>query len=99
MNILDFLRSFRAGPFAIFDFVATYLFAYLVGPYLKKIGIPLSREQFMYLALPLSVATHAIFGIETPLTSMVLSPHGYYVWKAIIVIMLIMVVVRREKKP
>jgi hypothetical protein len=83
------------GPFAIFDFAITYLFAFLVGPYLKKIGIPLSREQFMYLVLPLSVLTHYVFGIETPLTKMVLDPNGYYIWKGILVIMLVLAIIRR----
>ena len=95
MNLLDFLRSFRIGPFAIFDFAGTYLLAFLIGPYLKKIGIPISREQFMYLALPLSVLIHFIFRIDTPLTKMVLDPNGHYIWKGIMVVMIVLAIVRR----
>lgn len=95
MNILTFLRSFRIEPFAIFDFALTYLIAYAIGPYLKKIGIPLSREQFMYLILPLSLLVHYIFKQETPLTKMVLTPNDYFIWKGIIIFMIIMAIIRR----
>ena len=95
MNIITFLRSFRIGPFAIFDFAGTYLIAFLIGPYLKKLGIPISREQLMWLALPISVLTHAIFKIKTPLTEMVFDPNGYYTWKVIIIAMIIIAIVRR----
>ncbi|MBU1151775.1 hypothetical protein KJ632_03025 [Patescibacteria group bacterium] len=95
MNILDFLRSFRIGPFSIFEFAITYLLAFLIGPYLKKIGIPLSREQFMYLALPLSVLVHFVFKVETPLTKMVFASNNYYIWKGVIVLMILLAIIRR----
>lgn len=98
MNTIEFLRSFRLGPFAIFDFVMTYLVAYLLGPYLKKVGIPLSREQFLYLALPLSVVAHLIFKQDTPLTQMTLDPKAYWLWKGLLLFMLCMAFVRRSRK-
>ena len=98
MNLINLLRSFRIGPFAIFDFAGTYLLAYLIGPHLKKIGIPLSREQFMYLVLPLSVLVHFLFGIETPLTEMILAPNEHYIWKGILILMIVLSVMRRPKK-
>lgn len=95
MNFIEVLRSYRIGPFAIFDFAATYLVAYLVGPYLKKIGIPISREQFMYLVLPISILVHLVFKVETPLTKMVLATNDYFVWKGILILMIILAIVRR----
>ncbi|MBU0727357.1 hypothetical protein KKA95_01595 [Patescibacteria group bacterium] len=95
MNIITFLRSFRIGPFAIFDFAVTYLIAFLIGPYLKKLGIPISREQLMWLALPISVLIHAIFKIKTPLTEMVFDPSGHYTSKVIMIAMIIMAIVRK----
>ena len=95
MNLVTFLRSFRIGPFAIFDFGMTYLIAYLVGPYLKRIGIPLNREQFMWLILPLSVLIHWAVRTETPLTKMALDLHGYWIWKIILIAMIVLAVVRK----
>ncbi len=96
MDTIDFLRSFRIGPFAIFDFALTYLIAYLLGPHLKKMGIPLSREQFLYLILPLSVVVHLLFKQDTPLTEMTLDPRGYWLWKGLLLAMLILAFVRRR---
>jgi len=98
MIYLELLRSIRIGPFAVFDFTITYLFAFLIGPYLKKIGIPLTREQLMYLVLPLSVITHLVFGVDTPLTKMILDPYGHFIWKAVIIFMIILAFVRRKVK-
>jgi hypothetical protein len=95
MNLLSFLRSFRLGPFAIFDFALTYLVAYFLWPYLKKIGITISRESLMYLVLPLSILIHYVFGLNTPLTKMVLDPNGHYILKLIIVLMLVLAFIRR----
>lgn len=95
MNLITFLRSFRIGPFAIFDFAASYLVAYLVGPYLKKIGIPITREQLLWWTLPLSILAHIAVGKITPLTELFIAPNGGYLVKAIIIGMIIAGFVRR----
>jgi len=96
MLTIEALRAIRLGPFAVFDFAMTYLVVFFIGPHLRKVGIPISREQAMYLALPISVVTHLAFGVDTPLTRMVLDSQGYFIWKGIIISMIILAVVRRK---
>ena len=97
MEIISFLRSFRSGPFAIFDFAISYLFVYLISPYLFKIGLKLSREQLLWLTLPVSILVHIIFGIDTPLTIMFLDPYGGYLVKISILFMIAMAFFRRKR--
>ena len=95
MNLITFLRSFRIGPFAIFDFAASYLVAYLVGPYLKKIGIPVTREQLLWWTLPLSILAHIAVGKITPLTELFIAQNGGYLVKAIVLGMIIIGFIRK----
>ena len=97
MEIISFLRSFRIGPFAIFDFAISYLAVYLIAPYLFKIGLKLSREQLLWLTLPISILVHIIFGVMTPLTTMFLDPYGGYLVKILILFMLGMAFFRRKR--
>jgi hypothetical protein len=97
MDIITLLRSFRIGPVAIFDFAASYLVAYLVGPYLKKIGIPVTREQLLWWTLPLSILAHIAVGRITPLTELLLAQNEGYFVKALILGMIIIGFARREK--
>lgn len=98
MEIITFLRSFRVGPFAIFDFAISYLFMYLIAPYVKKIGINLNRKQLLWLTLPISIGVHIIFNAMTPFTKMFLDPYGSYWVKAIIIFMLYMAYRTRDRK-
>lgn len=78
--------------FAIFDFAVSYLGVYLLSPLLTKItsrfGWRPTRLQWLYLVLPLSVVFHLMFGVHTPLTEMVIDPHGGYIAKILILLML-----------
>ncbi len=98
MDIITFLRSFRIGSFAIFDFTLTYLVVYFAAPYLQKMGVKLSRVQMLWLALPFSLIVHVLFGIETPLTEMVIDPNGYYWVKALVLFMVFMGVRGKRRK-
>lgn len=92
MDIITFLRSFRVGPFAIFDFAISYLIVYLLAPFLHKRGLKLSRAQLLWLTLPFSVLVHVLFGKMTPLTEMFLDLHGGYWVKILIVFMIFMAI-------
>ena len=89
MNWLEFLRQFRIGPFAIFDFAISYLGFYLLSPYiikfLKIFGISTNTTNIMWLVLPISIIAHIIFSPETPLTKMFLNPNDYYLLKIVII--------------
>lgn len=90
MTLLIFLRSFRVGPFAVFDFAISYLLVYLLAPWLQKKGLRLNRAQQLWLTLPVSVLVHIAFGSMTPLTKMALDPSGSYAVKALLVFMVYM---------
>ena len=92
--MIEFLRSFRAGPFAIFDFVASYILVYFLAPYLSRFfamfRIRVSREQWLWLVLPISLIFHLVFGKNTPLTKMFLDLNGGWLVKVLILGMIYM---------
>lgn len=96
MDFIVLLRTFRVGPFAVFDFAISYLIVYLLAPYLYKLGLKLSRKQFLWLTLPFSILIHILFGKMTPLTEMFLDRHGAY-WVKILVIFMIFMAIRSKK--
>lgn len=96
-NFIEFLRSFRIGPFAVFDFAVSYLVIYLIWPFLTRHGLPLSRTQAMWLVLPVSVVVHVLVGQITPLTEMVLDPHGHYLVKLLMIFMIGMAIYSRSR--
>lgn len=78
-GLIATLRKPKIGPYAIFDFVASFAVAAAVAP---SLGI--SRERAVWAVTPVSVATHAVFGVDTPLTRQVLNPDGDYVPKIVV---------------
>ncbi|MCX6733303.1 MAG: hypothetical protein NTX63_00650 [Candidatus Peregrinibacteria bacterium] len=90
MNIITFLRSFRIGPFAIFDFAVSFLAVYFLAPYLQKMGLKLSRVQMLWLTIPVSILVHILVGSQTPLTKMFIDPSGGYIVKLVFVLMVFM---------
>ncbi|MDH5533063.1 MAG: hypothetical protein OEX81_01410 [Candidatus Pacebacteria bacterium] len=100
MNI-ETLRSFKIGPFAVFDFAISYLIVYLIAPLLvkisKKIKFPISKTQWLWLVVPFSVLSHIISGEMTPLTKMFINRDGDILVKVIVLFMLYMGI-RRPKK-
>lgn len=92
MTTLEYLRSFRLGEFAIFDFSLAYVGICLLTPMLNKIILPtkrqLSRLQWLLLVLPLSIIIHYLTGNITPLTKLALDPGSGYGLKLLLVLML-----------
>ena len=78
------LRSYRIGPFAIFDFASAYLGSWYVAPYLSKW---LTRTQVMWLAVPAGVVAHIAVGVETPLNKMVVGPGSNVFAQAVVALM------------
>ncbi len=95
------LRSFRIGPFTVFDFAIAYVAIYFLAPYLSRIfsyaHISVTRAQWLWLTLPIAVATHIVFQIDTPLTRMILDPSGHYIEKLVILAMLVIGVSHRPR--
>ncbi|MFA5987215.1 MAG: hypothetical protein WC797_01005 [Candidatus Paceibacterota bacterium] len=97
--IIETLRSYRIGPFAIFDFAVSYIAVYFLAPYLSKlfayIGISINREQWLWLTLPIALVAHFIFRPDTPFTKMFLDLSGGWTAKLVIILMIVMAYVRR----
>lgn len=94
MISIEFLRQFRVGPFAIFDFVVAYGGLLLLSPIiiklLQKVHVQMTWVNIMWLVLPLSIIAHVLSGHHTPLTKMFLNPSDYYFLKILIVFMVYM---------
>ena len=91
---IEFLRQFRVGPFAIFDFVVAYggllLLSPIITKLLHKVHINMTWVNIMWLVLPLSIVAHVLTGHHTPLTKMFLNPSDYYFVKILIASMVYM---------
>lgn len=93
MISIEFLRQFRIGEYAIFDFTLAFLGIYLLSPLLSKIflkiRIDIPKLNWIFLTLPISVLTHLLVGKITPMTRNFLDIHGHYILKVIILELLI----------
>ncbi|KKP79430.1 MAG: hypothetical protein UR78_C0014G0011 [Candidatus Moranbacteria bacterium GW2011_GWF2_35_39] len=85
---IEFLRQFRLGDYAIFDFAVSFLGIYLLAPLLSKLFLKLKldipKQNWLYLTLPIGVTTHLLFGKITPLTRDFIDIQGHYIVKIII---------------
>jgi hypothetical protein len=91
---IEFLRQFRLGGYAIFDFAAAFLGIYLLAPLLsklfKKLGLDIPKLSWMFLTLPIGIATHILVGNITPLTRDFLNLHDHYILKIFILVLLVL---------
>jgi len=91
---IDFLRQFRIGGFTIFDTAASFLGIYFLSPLLTKLfrfaGLEIPRKSWICFVLPLGILAHFLSGTETPMTKEFFDPSGYYLLKAIILILLVL---------
>jgi hypothetical protein len=93
MLTISFLRQFRIGEYALFDFVVAFLGIALLSPFLSwlfrkffKLEIP--KKNWVFLTLPIGIMTHLITGPITPLTENFLDLGGHYVLKVVILTLL-----------
>ena len=89
MDAISFLRQFRVGEYAIFDFTIAFLGVFLVAPLLskifRKIGIEIPKYNWLFFTLPIAVITHLLIGRMTPMTSKFIDLSGHYVLKIVII--------------
>lgn len=94
MGIIDYLRQYRVGQFAILDFTMAFLGIYLLSPliikFFKFLNIRFTVANLIWLTIPISLLFHLIFKTNTPLTKMLLDPSGHYLLKVVVVFMLYM---------
>ncbi|MFZ2192877.1 MAG: hypothetical protein WAV31_01420 [Candidatus Moraniibacteriota bacterium] len=91
---IEFLRQFRLGDYAIFDFAVAFLGIYLLSSLLskifRKINIEIPRKNWLFLTLPIGIASHLLFGNNTPMTRDFIDLHGHYILKLVIIILFIL---------
>lgn len=101
---IEYLRQFKLSGYAVFDFAASFLGMFLLGPLLsglaRRAGWQVPRMNWVYLALPLGIAAHLASGSLTPMTGDFIDPRGHYLVKAVILGLLISGLsgIRRQKQ-
>ncbi len=80
------LREFKVNGYAMFDFVISYIAAFLLSFPLAKY---ISRKGLFYLVIPVSIIVHTLAGVHTPLTDQFWEPNSYYTIKLSAIYMLI----------
>lgn len=94
MSLIEYLREFRIGEYAIFDFVASFLGVYLLSQFLSKIllkiKIYIPKQNWLFLVLPIGVFIHILVGNITPMTKDFLDINGNFILKILILGLLIL---------
>lgn len=94
MTLLEFLRQFRFGEYAVFDFATSFLGIYLLSPLLSKIflkfRLDIPKKSWLLLTLPISIIVHLLVGVITPMTRDFIDIDDHYILKIIILILLIL---------
>jgi len=90
---IEFLRQFRLGEYAIFDFAVAFIGIYLLSPWLSKIFLKLRinipKRNWLFLTLPIGVLTHLLVGQMTPMTRDFINLNDHYLLKIIILGLLV----------
>lgn len=93
MTTLEYLRSFRIGEYAIFDFAVSFIGIALLAPLLTKlflkIRIDIPLYSWLAFTIPLSIVVHLLFGKMTPFTANVINIHDHYLLKIIVLALLV----------
>lgn len=91
-SFLDPLRAVRIGPFSAVDLLGTYVIIFLAAPYLSrlaaKIGLHVTRLEWLSLALPAALVAHLWFGIDTPFTQMF--SQGGDMWPKVLIVLMVL---------
>ncbi|MFH1632310.1 MAG: hypothetical protein ABIA47_04850 [bacterium] len=56
----------------------------------KKFGINIPKWSWLYLTLPISILTHLVFGIMTPMVQNFLDLQGHYILKLLIIVLIVL---------
>lgn len=92
--MIEKLREYRIGEYAIFDLTTAFLGMYLLAPWLSKlllkVGIEIPKENWLFLTLPLAILIHLLIGTRTLMVKNFLNLQGYYDLKVLILVLLIL---------
>jgi len=90
--MIETLRRYRVGGYAIFDLVVSFVGIYLLSPLLSRlfrfVRIDIPKENWLFLTLPLSVLVHLLVGNITLMTEDFFDPQGHFFLKILILSLL-----------
>ena len=91
---IESLRIYKIWSYAIFDMAVSFLGIYLLAPWLsllmRKLGLNVPKQNWLYLTLPLSILIHWAFGTMTPMTRNFFDLQSNYLLKILILGLLIL---------
>lgn len=94
MFTIEYLRSFRIGGYAIFDFAVSYIGVALLSPLLSKlfrlVRLDIPKKNWLFFVLPVSIIVHISVGTITPFAAAFLDINGHFVLKAIVLVSLVL---------
>jgi hypothetical protein len=94
MSTIEFLRQFRLGGYAIFDFIAAFLWMYLIAPLLSRlflrIWVEIPKINWLFLTLPIWIIVHILVWDITLFTKDFLNLNGNYIVKILVIISLVL---------
>jgi hypothetical protein len=91
---IEFLRSFRIGEYAIFDFLVSFIGIYLISKFLTKFflkfKIYIPTISWMYFTLPIGFLFHLIFKVNTQMNNNILDLNGHYILKLFFIVLVVL---------
>lgn len=99
---IEVIRQLRIGPFTVFDTATAYIGIFLIAPILtwafSKIHVYIKRSQWVWLTLPIGLATHLILRLNTPFVEMFLNPMGYYFIPQLVILFMLFMGIKNVHK-
>lgn len=94
MITIEYMRSFKLGPYAIFDLTVSVVAVYMLAPLLSRVfrlvHLDIPQISWLFFTLPISVMVHILVGQDTALTKFFLDPTDYFFLKFFIIGLLIL---------
>jgi ABC-type transport system involved in cytochrome c biogenesis permease component len=84
MNINEQLSKYRIDGYSVFHTILTFLGLLLISPITKKY-FNIDWKQLFLLALPLTILSHVLFNIDSPLNDRFFNPTRHYAVKAVVI--------------
>jgi hypothetical protein len=92
--MIENLRLYRIGGYAIFDLVTAFLGMYLLSPLLswlfRQVKIDIPKQNWLFLTLPISILVHLLVNNKTLMAKNFLDLQGNFILKILILGLLVL---------
>ena len=89
LSMIDNLRQYRIGGYAIFDLAVSFLGVYLLSPLLsgffRFFHVEVPKQNWVFLTLPMSILVHLAVNNRTLMTKNFLDLQGHFLLKILII--------------